>query len=227
MKKKQSDQKNSYSQKRATNRQMRMAEKLSSGPEGRFGKCFDLANGGFSGDLPICLFGSGAGYYRPWPGEDFQPGQLRKVIGQSLRRIWSLARLSKCPRTRPTQQATGLAAANLQVQMAKDLRAKHMGVLQKDLPRNLRSFGPGQIEQNVSINELFRKQIHERDAQTTRYPASNPRFSVQPWLFPDYAGAGRPSGRQQSYRVSTHRSPRRKGTYSKVQTQGTLFVFDK
>ena len=56
MKKKQSVQRSSYSPKRATNRQMRMAEKLSSGPKGRFGKCFDLANGGFSGDPAVAIF---------------------------------------------------------------------------------------------------------------------------------------------------------------------------
>ena len=232
MNKQQGNQDNSGAQERPPTGGLWVERELFSGAKWRFNERPSRVEGRFSGAWPLCLLGPGEGYYRPWPGSSFQPGQVRRAIGQRLRRIWFWIRGFEWPSTCSAEAGAELGTVkNPLGQMAREIRTEHVEVLQKDLsqearPMWLRLYGEDRIKQNVSRKQLIRKLIHERDSQATRHSASNSRFSVQSWLFPDDAGIGRPSRRKQGHRVSTHRSPVRKGTYSKVSTQGTLFGLD-
>ena len=56
-----------------------------SGPANHSGRCGGRAEGRLCGEWPICLFGPGEGYYRPWPGDDFRPGHRDRLgIGRRL-----------------------------------------------------------------------------------------------------------------------------------------------
>ena len=57
-------------------------------------------------EQPICLFGPGEGYYRPWPGKDYQPGQSLRSIRKALRKLGAMFRIQQ----KRDNRVPGLAA---------------------------------------------------------------------------------------------------------------------
>ena len=180
-------------------------------------------------ERPICLFGPGRGYYRPWPGEDFKPAGARRAIRRVLRSLRSVVGGVERPADRSVAVRPGaIYEANPIERMAKPIRAKHVGVLCEGLSgkaggARMLALGGAENERKFSARHLIQEVRHERNSQTIGHSSSDSEFSEQPWLFPDDAGVGGPARRQQGHRVSTHRRAGRQRSHSKVQAQGTLF----
>ena len=180
-------------------------------------------------EQPVCLFGPGQGYYRPWPGENFRPGQIRRAFRRVMAGLGRLFRLQKAPIEGSLSPDSGRnPGLGLLEQMARKVHERHREILLEDLAQTRRLWAAaGSLavtdDSQTTANRLIWEPSYERNSKATRNLASDKRFSHQAWLFPDHAGVGQQAGRQQGNRLSAHRSPRRKRPASKVASQGTLF----
>ena len=193
-----------------------------SAPSGPGGEAPNLARGG-QYELPICLFGPGEGYYRPWPGQEFQPGRA----SIALRRV--LARISHWLKRQqpPVPVAAELNAAG---QPALGPLAPRVGYEDAeaslaDESQTVRAAESPALAGHTETptHRLMWELNYERNAEANGNLAPDKRLPGQTWLFADHAGIGQQFGRQQSNGLSAHRSSRRKRAAAKVTTQGTLF----
>ncbi len=185
----------------------------------------ELAQAG-QGELPICLFGPGEGYYSSWPGRDFQPGSLSITLRRVLAGIgrW-LRRQEKPVAARVELDATGQPSPGPLEQLALRLRDRHAEVLltEEDQTAHLAESPALPSQADAPTHRLIWELNYERNTEANGSLAPDKRLSSQAWLFADHAGIGQQLERQQSNGLSAHRSPRRKRASAKVATQGTLF----
>ena len=180
-------------------------------------------------EQPICLFGPGESYYRPWPREDYQPrrgrGWLRSVLAGMLAIFpWSRRQASRSV----IVAQRSCSGPDLLGLLAQKNRDDHIRFLLAELAQTVKTVGSVPIgrrsgESDFAEDRPLWETDYECNTQADGHLASYSGLPAQPWLFSDHAGVGRPPQHQQGYRLSARRGPRRKGAPAEVAAQGTLF----